>query len=98
MLIDCHLSCVWASANGNSIEHLYLLLLYVVYMQNTSIYLYWCYIYKIQVVFVNANNMVSDNIGLAQADVEGTAFNASIIVKKDLQEGDFIDDNDFIDD
>ena len=98
MLIDCHLSYVWTSANGNSIKHLYLLLLYVVYMQNTSIYLYWCYIYKIQVVFVNANNMVSDNIGLAQADVEGIAFNASIIVKKDLQEGDFVDDNDCIDD
>ena len=47
---------------------------------------------------INANNMVSDNIGLAQADVEGTAFDASIIIEKDLQEGDFVDDNDFIDD
>ena len=47
---------------------------------------------------INADNVVFDNIGLTWVDVEGTTLNASIIDEKDLQEGDFVDDNDFIDD
>ena len=44
------------------------------------------------------DNAVFDNIGLVWANVEGTTIDAMIIAEKDLQEGDFIDDNDFIDD
>ena len=46
---------------------------------------------------ITTDNAVS-NIGLVRANVEGTTLDAMIIVEKDLQEGDFIDDNDFIDD
>ena len=47
---------------------------------------------------ITAINVVSDNIGLARADVQGTAIDAMLIAENDKQEGDFIDDNDFIDD
>lgn len=46
---------------------------------------------------ITADDTVSDNIGLAWAHVEGTTLNALIITEKDLQEVDFIVDNDFID-
>ena len=42
--------------------------------------------------------MVSNNIGLARVDVQGTTIDAMLITKNDKQEVDFIDDNDFIDD
>ena len=48
--------------------------------------------------YITADNEVSNNIGLIQANVKGTTLDAMIIAKKYLQEGDFIDDNDFIDD
>ena len=47
---------------------------------------------------ITADNAVFDNIGLVWANVEGTTIDAMIIAEKDLQERDFIDDNDFIDD
>lgn len=47
---------------------------------------------------ITINSAISDNISLARVDVEGTILDAMIIAEKDLQEGDFIDDNDFIDD
>ena len=42
--------------------------------------------------------MVSNNIGLARVDVQGTTIDAMLITKNDKQEVDFIDDNNFIDD
>ena len=47
---------------------------------------------------ITTDNAVFDNIGLVRANVERTTIDAMIIAEKDLQEGDFIDDNDFIDD
>nr|POE95835.1 hypothetical protein CFP56_40148 [Quercus suber] len=47
---------------------------------------------------ITIDNAVSDNIGLARADVQGTIIDAMLIAENDKQEGDFIDDNDFIDD
>ena len=47
---------------------------------------------------ITANNVVSGNIGLARVDVQGTTIDTMLIAENDKKEGDFIDDNDFIDD
>uniref|UniRef100_A0A7N2N0X3 DUF4218 domain-containing protein n=1 Tax=Quercus lobata TaxID=97700 RepID=A0A7N2N0X3_QUELO len=47
---------------------------------------------------ITADNVVSDNISLARAGVQGTTIDAILIAENEKQEGDFIDDNDFIDD
>nr|POE45680.1 hypothetical protein CFP56_05570 [Quercus suber] len=44
------------------------------------------------------DNATSDNIGLARPDVQGTTIDAMVIEENEKQDGDFIDDNDFIDD
>ena len=46
---------------------------------------------------ITVDNVVFDNIGLARADVQGTTIDTMFIAENDKQEGDFIDDNDFID-
>ena len=47
---------------------------------------------------ITVDNAVSDNIGLARADVQGTTIDTMVIAENDKQEGDFIYDNDFIND
>ena len=44
------------------------------------------------------DNAASDNIGLARPNVQGTTIDVIVIGEKEKQDGDFIDDNDFIDD
>ena len=44
------------------------------------------------------DNEASDNIGLARLDVQGTTIDAMVIKENEKQDGDFIDDNDFIND
>ena len=44
------------------------------------------------------DNAASDNIGLARPDVQGTTIDAMVIEENEKQDGDFINDNDFIND
>ena len=47
---------------------------------------------------ITSNDVVSDNLGQAQDDVEGMTIDASIIVERDLYEIDNLDYYEFIDD
>ena len=44
------------------------------------------------------DNAASDSIGLARPDVQGTTIDAMVIEENEKQDGDFIKDNDFIND